>query len=617
MSYSDDPLLTRTAELVFEHNRNLHSSLAVSAAEQLDGGSAWWFERRLAIVTLPDERRVLIDGPIALETGLGGFVVDNKQLAREFLARAGAPTIRGEVVADADSAVELAAQWGGSVVLKPLKGSEGKGVTVDVSGSADVRRAFERAKAHGTGVVLEEYIDIDEEFRCMATSSRCLSVIRRVLPSVVGDGVASIGDLIDQKNAQRGENPALFRIPIPRDEIVDSVLAAQGLTQESVLEAGRSVLVRNIGGLTGGGEPYECTETVDAAVRDAAVAAVASIPSLGWAGVDVVLEKGTGRALVLEINVNAGYGGVTFPVHGTSRNVAAEIWPQWRELGSRDDDSIPAFPQWHRVPLKLSSIIIPTDGIEFPMRAGSAFRIYAATRNDLEVSTNAGLIRVDREGAETVWTTSGLAGRHDLLAPRRTARGHGKVRRLLAARDVPRPRGMRARSWSDVIKFFGEEPKQLIAVPVREDWSTETKRVLRGDGDGLTWESGWFVQSRVRGVRMRLYCMRDAVVFATSRPEEDVVSLEYAVFESIGLAGLSAVRAIPGLRWAAVDVVVRPRGVKGSRVLVEGLTVNPRLTADEVLIAGDIEQFFDQVVELGGRKSSAFAASMRSPFRLQ
>lgn len=610
-AFFEDPLLRRTAELVFDEDRNLHSSLFLSAAEESDGGAVTWLGRRLGLVTLVDGRQVLLDGPIALETGLGAYIVDNKQLAREFLSKSGAPTVRGAVVSDADDAVTRAAAWSSGVVLKPLRGSEGKGVTVDVRGEDAVRRAFDRASAIGTGVVLEEHIEIAEEYRCMATATRCLSVIRRVLPHVVGDGHRTIGELIDEKNDLRRKNPGLYRLPIPRDEVVESVLAAQGLTQESIPRRGETVQVRNIGGLTGGGEPHECTDTVDASVRDAAVSAVAAVPSLGWAGVDVVVEAGTGRALVLEINVNAGYGGATFPLAGQSRNVAAQIWPKWRERTSRDGAILSAAPRRLRPPVAVASTLVTAQSKTASRRLGEAFRVHVDRRSDLVVSDTGGLITVDSGTGSPRHFTPGMAGENDLLAPRRAARSHEKVRRFLAAADVPRPRGGRVQSRDGFIHTFGDDPKRYIAIPVRDDWSTSRRTDMRGDDPSFSWDSSWYVQRRVPGMRLRLYCTRDEVLAVTVAGDETVRPLSTADLQGIGSVGLAAVRALPGLRWAAVDVVHRSGDVTGSRDLVEGLTITPKLGADDMLVAGDLDRFIERAAGLPAAPARTFASALR------
>lgn len=589
--------LARTAELVFEQRRNLHSALTVSAAEAADEASVEWITRRLAIISLADGRRFLIDGPIALESSVGSAVVDNKQLTREFLTGAGVPTPFGEVAQDVDDAVRIAQRFARSVVVKPLSGSEGKGVTVDLSEEDEIRAAFHRADHFGKGVLVEEYIDIEEEYRCMATPTGCLSVIKRVLPAVTGDAQHTVEELIDEKNRQRSENPALFRLPIPKDDVVKIVLARQGLTRESIPPAGESVLIRNVGGLTGGGEPHECTETVDAAVRDIAFRAVAAVPGLGWAGVDVVTEKGTGRVFVLEINVNAGYGGVTFPVEGEARNVAATVWDVWRDRTAADRQVDARVPDLAAPPRRLSEIFPRGWNAHSTKKFGEVFVDHLREQAG-EVSVFGNTVMLFTPGGKDPrWLTTSAGGSQDLLGPRRTARSHGKVRRFLAAAGVPRPRGRRITTQEGLNSVFEASSGPFIAIPDGEDWGGRRRRLLREPALPTPWNGAWFVQRRLPGTRLRMYCTRDAA-WAVTSADDSVDGPSPAELERAVELSLRAVRALPGLRWAAVDAVLwrAPAADSADRtVLVEGLTIHPRLQSDEMLVAGDLRGLFDWI----------------------
>lgn len=70
----------------------------------------------------------------------------------------------------------------------------------------------------------------------------------------------------------------------------------------------------------------------------------------------------------------------------------------------------------------------------------------------------------------------------------------------------------------------------------------------------------------------------------------------------VGLA-VRAVRAVQELRWAAVDILLRPgRLIKGrvGGVLVEGLTRAQKYTAKDSLVAGDFDAFCRWLVEQHG-----------------
>ena len=67
---------------------------------------------------------------------------------------------QGRVVYDADSAVRAAAELGYPVVVKPLDGNQGRGVSTNIMTEDGVRAAFGRARDIRRSVVVEIYTRI-------------------------------------------------------------------------------------------------------------------------------------------------------------------------------------------------------------------------------------------------------------------------------------------------------------------------------------------------------------------------------------------------------------------------------------------------------------------------
>src|SRR5699024_10737598 len=113
-----------------------------------------------------------------------------------------------------------------------------------------------------------------------------------------------VQELIEEKNELRTSIPAVRKHKLPQDHHMDSTLAEQGLTRHSVLAVGQTAIVRNVGGLSSGGDSQEFTQGAGPAIRDIAVKAVRAIPGLYWAGVDVIVDQNTGEPCILEMNIN-------------------------------------------------------------------------------------------------------------------------------------------------------------------------------------------------------------------------------------------------------------------------------------------------------------------------
>ena len=87
----------------------------------------------------------------------------NKVLANQLVTQLGFPGARHGVVASAEMARRLAAEIGFPVVLKPLDGSKGKGVTANITGWRELDAAFASADQVSPGhVIVERHVSGDD-----------------------------------------------------------------------------------------------------------------------------------------------------------------------------------------------------------------------------------------------------------------------------------------------------------------------------------------------------------------------------------------------------------------------------------------------------------------------
>src|SRR5699024_6100439 len=170
----------------------------------------------------------------------------------------------------------------GPAVVKPRAGNRSRGVSTHLESEGDIREAFLLARTQAREVILQEHIEPEDEMRVMASTSEAISVVKRVLPNVVGDGVSTIRQLIQDKNQQRILNPSTRSRPIPIDALTIRRLGSQGLALDDVVEFGRTVTVRSIGGLSAGADAFQVLEMTDSSVKNAAIAALRAIPGLEW-----------------------------------------------------------------------------------------------------------------------------------------------------------------------------------------------------------------------------------------------------------------------------------------------------------------------------------------------
>jgi ribosomal protein S6--L-glutamate ligase len=115
----------------------------------------------------------VINPPRALETAV------DKYLASARLAAAGLPTPRTFVCQTADEAMAGFAALGGDIVLKPLFGGEGRGIT-RLSDESLALRAFKMLAQLGAVLYLQEFIPHEGcDLRLMVLGERVLGMRRR------------------------------------------------------------------------------------------------------------------------------------------------------------------------------------------------------------------------------------------------------------------------------------------------------------------------------------------------------------------------------------------------------------------------------------------------------
>ena len=265
-----------------------------------------------------------------ITSAISEAIAQDKQLTKRLLAAAGVPVPGGRPVADADDAWKAACEIGLPVVVKPNDGNQGKGITVNITNQADLLKAYAAAREFRDDILVERYLP-GNDFRLLVVGDKLVAAARRDPPKVVGDGVHTITQLVDQVNSdpRRGSGHSTSLTKIRFDDIARACLATQGFDAESVPAKGQRVNLRNNANLSTGGSATDVTDDVHPDVAARAVAA-AHMVGLDICGVDVVCdsilrpleEQGGG---MVEVNAAPGLRMHLAPSFGKGRDVGAAI----------------------------------------------------------------------------------------------------------------------------------------------------------------------------------------------------------------------------------------------------------------------------------------------------
>ncbi len=257
-------------------------------------------------------------------------IAQDKTLTKRLIHAAGVPVPQGRPVADVEDAWVAMQEIGGAVVVKPQDGNQGKGVTVNVATREHLAGAYASAAEYGSTVLIERFVP-GHDFRLLVVGKRLVAAARRDPPHVIGDGVHTVRQLVEQVNSdpRRGDGHATSLTKIRFDDVALRRLALQGFGAESVPPQGTRVVLRNNANLSTGGTATDVTEDVHPEVAARAVAAAQMI-GMDIAGVDVVCEtlqkplEEQGGAIV-EVNAAPGLRMHLTPSAGKGRAVGDAI----------------------------------------------------------------------------------------------------------------------------------------------------------------------------------------------------------------------------------------------------------------------------------------------------
>lgn len=262
---------------------------------------------------------------------LGVELACDKGRTKAILERMGAPVPVGQLIYSFDELEPTIERLGGyPIVIKPLDGNHGRGITTDIRSWQAAEVAYDRAKEVSRGVIVEHFY-AGRDHRILVVNHQVVAVAERVPAHVVGDGHHTIAELvkIENRDERRGNGHDNVLTQIQLDASTDETLSRQGLTLDTVLPLNQIGYLRTTANLSTGGTAIDRTddihpETVWLAER------VSRIIDLDIAGIDVITTDITrplreSDGVILEVNAAPGLRMHLAPSEGVARNVAAPI----------------------------------------------------------------------------------------------------------------------------------------------------------------------------------------------------------------------------------------------------------------------------------------------------
>lgn len=273
-------------------------------------------------------------------------IAGDKYLTKTLLAEAGLPVPRGTVVRSEQAALDEAARLPKPLVVKPLDGNHGRGVTTDLVDDPDIAAAYRAAREHSRRVIVEEQVP-GNDHRILAIGGKVVAVAERVPAQVIGDGRRTILELIEEVNRdpRRGDGHENVLTRIVPDERMIALLAKNYSKLETIPPFGKTVRLRDTANLSTGGTAVDRTDDIhpfNVAMAEQAAAVVGlDVCGIDFLSPDItrpVTETGGG---IVELNAAPGFRMHLDPSEGKPRDVAAPVLDAMFPRGRRS--RIPIF----------------------------------------------------------------------------------------------------------------------------------------------------------------------------------------------------------------------------------------------------------------------------------
>lgn len=260
-----------------------------------------------------------------------------KDMVGDFLTMCGFPTPKGKNCFSEDEAVAEAIHLGFPVVVKPVAGHKGQGVTTNIESEEGVRKAFNQIIAASEenggkfdGIIVQQQI-YGTDHRLLAVNGKFAAALQRVPAYVEGDGKNDVQELIrlDNEKEVRLDNARSPLCKIKIDDDLMDYLSLQELSLSYKPQKGEKVYLRRVANISAGGVSINVTESIHPKNMKM-VESIARFFKVKCLGIDVLAQDISkpwteGNFGIIEINAGPGVFMHLAPAIGGSIDVPGLI----------------------------------------------------------------------------------------------------------------------------------------------------------------------------------------------------------------------------------------------------------------------------------------------------
>lgn len=263
-------------------------------------------------------------------SNIGVEIAGDKEDTKFILSQAEIPVPKGEIIRTEAGLKDAVQYLKYPLVIKPIDGNHGRGVTTDIRNWDQAIAGFEAAKRISNSVVVEQYIT-GEDYRILLINYKLVAAAKRLPAQVMGDGKSTIQQLIDATNAdpRRGYGHEKVLTYITVDDISKKLLSLKNYTLDTVLSKDEIMVLKDTANLSTGGTSVDVTDIMHPSIIFMAER-ISRLVGLDICGIDFMTTdisrpiSEVGGA-VIEVNAGPGFRMHLAPAEGLPRNVAAPV----------------------------------------------------------------------------------------------------------------------------------------------------------------------------------------------------------------------------------------------------------------------------------------------------
>lgn len=265
-------------------------------------------------ISTPSQATFVSQSDLMLDSDIMLRFMANKALTYEFMASKGIRLPRHVKfdLSNLEAAQTfLRDQDGRPIVIKPADGTGGgRGVITGILTETALVSAARHAAGFNTRLLAEEQLT-GASFRLLYIDGEFIDAVRRESPIVIGDGKATVQQLVKRENVARQSLEAITALsPLLIDQEARNTLAASGLSSSSIPSKDETVRVKLAVNENAAAQNHIVRDQVHPEIVKAGAELVKDF-GIKFAGLDVTADDisvpvSNDRVIFNEINVNPG-----------------------------------------------------------------------------------------------------------------------------------------------------------------------------------------------------------------------------------------------------------------------------------------------------------------------